>query len=260
MVKSTSDKLVSMTAIVLGHAPLGLLAMPFVPVPPVEAWPILAASVVVHASYQLCLIQAYRLGDFTQVYPIARGSGPAIITLFSIFVLGVDLSVSEILAICLIVTGIFCLSLLRQSNGLRNPKAVGAALLTGCFIAGYSMLDGHGARISGSAFGFIAWMTVINSAAFALMICLFRPDAFKRVFTEGQRTLWIGGSASVLAYVLVVWAMTQAPIAIVTALRETSTVFALLIGVLFLKENLTVGKVVATLLTLSGVLLLRFGF
>lgn len=260
MVKSTGDKLVSMTAVVLGHAPLGLLALFFVPVPPAQAWPILAASVVIHASYQLCLIQAYRLGDFTQVYPIARGSGPTIVTMFSIFIMGVELSASEILAICLIVTGIFCLSLLRQSDGLRNPKAVAAALLTGCFIAGYSLLDGYGARITGSAVGFIAWMTVINSAAFALIIRLFRPDALKRVFTEGQKTFLIGGSASVLAYVLVVWAMTQAPIAVVTALRETSTVFALMIGVLFLKENLTTGKIVATLLTLSGVLLLRFGF
>ena len=180
-------------------------------------------------------------------------------TVVSIFSLGVYLAPTQIAAIALIVLGIFCLSLLRQNNGLRNPKAVAAALLTGCFIAGYSLLDGFGARAAGTAFGYIAWMTVINAITFSLIIGFYRPTALKQVFTIGQRTFWLGGSASVLAYVLVVWAMTQAPIALVTALRETSTVFALFIGVLFLKEGLTKGKILATTLTLSGVLLLRFG-
>lgn len=259
LVKSNSDKVVSMTAITIGHAPLALVAMPFVPTPAPESWPLLAMSVVVHTGYQLSLMQAYRLGDFTQVYPIARGSGPAIVTMVSIFVFGIYLAPTQIAAIGLIVAGIFCLSLLRQNNGLRNPKAVGAALLTGCLIASYSLLDGFGAREAGTAIGYIAWMTVINAITFAILIGIFRPKALKQVFTEGQLTLWVGGTASVLAYGLVVWAMTQAPIAVVTALRETSTVFALFIGVLFLKEGLTRGKIVATLLTLSGVLLLRFG-
>ncbi|MEP0943495.1 MAG: EamA family transporter [Rhizobiaceae bacterium] len=258
LVKSNSDKVVSMTAITLGHAPLALLAMPFVPIPAPESWPLLAMSVLVHTGYQLSLIQAYRLGDFTQVYPIARGSGPAIVALVSIFSLGIYLAPMQIAAIALIVTGIFCLSLLKQNNGLRNPKAVAAALLTGCFIAGYSLLDGLGARAAGTAFGYIAWMTVINALTFSVIIGLYRPNAPKQVFTEGQRTFWLGGSASVVAYVLVVWAMTQSPIALVTALRETSTVFALFIGVLFLKEGLTKGKILATTLTLTGVLLLRF--
>lgn len=257
LVKSTGDKVVSMTAITIGHAPLALLAMPFVPMPAPESWPYLALSVLVHTGYQLSLMQAYRLGDFTQVYPIARGSGPAIVTLVSIFALGVELTAVQITCVALIVAGIFCLSLLRQSNGVRNPKAVGVALLTGCFIACYSLLDGIGARAAQTAFGYIAWMTVINAAVFAMIIGFVRPAALKAVFTEGQRTLWLGGSASVLAYVLVVWAMTQAPIALVTALRETSTVFALFIGVIFLKESITPAKIVATMLTLSGVLLLR---
>lgn len=259
LVKSTGDKLVSMTAVTLGHTPLGLLALPFVPVPPPESWPWLLASVVVHTCYQLSLIMAYRLGDFTQVYPIARGSGPALVTLLSIFSLGVVLLPSQILAIGLIVAGIFCLALLKQTDGLRNPKAVGAAFLTGCFIAGYSLLDGLGARVAGSAFGFIAWMTITNSVVFAIVIGIARPQSLKKVFTEGRMVFLLGGSSSVIAYVLVVWAMTQAPIALVTALRETSTVFALFIGVLFLRERLTIGKVLATTLTLCGVLLLRFG-
>lgn len=258
LVKSTGDKVVSMTAISIGHAPLALIAMPFVPFPAKESWLFLILSVVVHTCYQLSLMLAYRLGDFTQVYPIARGSGPAIVTMVSILALGVVLLPLQIVSIGLIVAGIFCLALLRQSDGLHNPAAVGAALLTGCFIAGYSLLDGLGARAAGTAVGFIAWMTVINAIVISAIVAILRPCTLKRVFTEGQRTLWLGGSASVLAYVLVVWAMTQAPIALVTALRETSTIFALVIGVIFLKERLTWAKILATSLTAFGVLLLRY--
>jgi drug/metabolite transporter (DMT)-like permease len=257
LVKSTGDKVVSMTALTIGHAPLALFTIPFVPFPAQESWWFLVLSVVVHTCYQLSLMSAYRLGDFTQVYPIARGSGPALVTLFSIFVLGISFVSWQLAAIGLIVAGIFCLALLRQSDGLRNPQAVGAALLTGCFIAGYSLLDGLGARAAGTAVGYVAWMTAINAAVFALLIGGFNRPAFKKVFTEGKRTLFLGGSASVGAYALVVWAMTQAPIALVTALRETSTIFALFIGVMFLKERLSAGKIIATVLTLCGVLLLR---
>lgn len=259
LVKSTGDKVISMTAVTLGHAPLAIVAIPFVPFPAQESWPLLAASVVVHTCYQLSLMVAYRLGDFTQVYPIARGSGPALVGIVSILFLGVILRGHHMVAITLIVCGIFCLALLKQTNGLRSPKAVGAALLTGCFIAGYSLLDGLGARAAGSAIGYVAWMTLINAFVFSILIGIFNRKALIGVFKEGQKTLWLGGSASVFAYALVVWAMTQAPIALVTALRETSTVFALFIGVIFLNERLTAGKVLAVLLVLAGVITLRSG-
>ena len=109
LVKSTGDKVVSMTAITIGHAPLALPAMPFVPLPAPESWPYLALSVLVHTCYQLSLMQAYRLGDFTQVYPIARGSGPAIVTLVSIFALGVELTAVQIMCVALIVALIVAL-------------------------------------------------------------------------------------------------------------------------------------------------------
>ena len=259
VVKSTGDKVVSVTAISLGHAPLALAAMPFVPTPAPESWPYLAISVLVHVFYQLSLIEMYRLGDYSQVYPIARGSGPAIVTVFSVLVLGVQFGPLELLAVGLVVTGIFCLSFVRQANGLRNPRAVLAALLTGCFIAAYSLLDGLGARVSGTAIGFIAWLTFINAIVFAVIIGIANRPALIRVFTEGKKTLVIGGTASVGAYMLVVWAMTQAPIALVTALRETSTIFALFIGVIVLKERLSAMKTVAVALALAGVALLRLG-
>ena len=134
---------------------------------------------------------------------------------------------------------------------------MGAALLTGCVIASYSLLDGLGARVSGHAIGYIAWMTVINAFVFAALMALLNFEALKATFTIGLKPLILGGTGSVTAYALVVWAMTQAPIAVVTALRETSTVFALFIGVIFLGEKLTGGKILATCLVLAGVITLR---
>ena len=257
LVKSRGDKLVAMTAVTVGHAPLAILALPFIPAPAPESWPWLLASVLFHSGYQAFLILSYRLGDYTQVYPIARGTGPTLVALISIFALGIVLDGNAILAIFLITLGIFGLTLVRGTDGLRNPKAVAAAFITGCFIAGYSLIDGLGAREAGTAFGYIAWMTILNAVVFATGIGIARPQALKETFTTALPTLFIGGSASVIAYVIVVWAMTQAPIAMVTALRETSTIAALFIGVLFLGEKLSFGKICATLITLSGVLLLR---
>ena len=259
MVKSTPDKTAAMTAVTAGHAPLALLSLPFVPAPAPESWPWLAVSVLCHLCYQLFLVLSYRLGDYTQVYPIARGSGPAIVMLVSVFVLGVSFTGFQTLAIVLICFGIFLLALTKQINGLRNPRAVGAALITGCFIAAYSMLDGLGARASGSVVGYIAWMTIINAAVFSLLIAMTNRPAFITAYTKSWPVFIVGGSASVLAYVIVVWAMTKAPIAVVTALRETSTIFALLIGMVFLGEKISIGKVAATIIALSGVLLLRSG-
>ncbi|MGI9405747.1 MAG: EamA family transporter, partial [Hyphomicrobiaceae bacterium] len=135
----------------------------------------------------------------------------------------------------------------------------GMALATGCFIAGYSLVDGLGARIAGTAVGFYAWLTILNAVVFVALMRFIQPGLLQRVPGEGGRLMLIGGGASFLAYALVIWAFTQAPIALVTALRETSILFALAIGVVFLKERLAVGKVVALTIATAGVVLLRAG-
>ena len=145
----------------------------------------------------------------------------------------------------------------RSSAGLRNPGAAAMALVTGCFIASYSLCDGLGARQAGTAVGYYAWLTLINAALFAVIIRVAKPGTIRLVVTDGRMLAIVGGGASFLAYALVTWAFTQAPIALVTALRETSIVFALIIGVVFLKEPLNLVKVASTMATLVGVAILR---
>ena len=258
MVKNAGDKHVSMTAIVLGHAPLAVLALPFVPLPNSESWPFMIASVLLHCGYQFLLLFSYRIGDLTHVYPIARGVAPLIVAGVSVMALGVHLSSMESLAILTIAIGIISLAFVRGSDGIRNTPAAVMALATGCFIAGYSLVEGRGARQAGTALSFYAWVSIINAVVFPTIMMRLKPGLIAKVAREGRSLMIFGGGASFLAYALVVWAFTQAPIPLVTALRETSIIFALLIGVLFLNERVSLIKVASTALTLFGAVLLRF--
>jgi drug/metabolite transporter (DMT)-like permease len=249
-----------MTAVVVGHVPLALAVLPFVPLPGAAGLPWLLAGIALHLGYQLFLIAGYRAGDLTQVYPIARGSAPLIVAGVSVGLLGVTLARSELIAIALIAAGILSLALVRRADGSRNPRAVAMALGTGVFIAAYSLVDGIGARQAGTALGYWTWAALGNAVLFGVWTAFARPGLMRRLPRSPGlvRLGLVGGSASFLAYGLVVWAFTLAPIALVTALRETSIVFALLIGVGFLKERLDLAKVASTMLTILGAALLRF--
>lgn len=257
MVKHSGDKFTSVTAVVVGHSPLALVALTFVPSPAPQSWPYILAGMTLHVFYQLFLLFSYRIGDLTQVYPIARGSAPMIVAAVSVAILGVELSSAETVAVLMIGIGIMSLVLTRGADGLHNPKAAMLALTTGCFIAGYSLVDGLGARLAGTAVGFYSWLTIGNTIVFSTIMSIARPGVLRRVAGEGRWIALIGGSASYAAFAIVIWAFTQAPIALVTALRETSIIFALLIGVGFLKERLSLIKVASTALTISGAILLK---
>jgi drug/metabolite transporter (DMT)-like permease len=258
LVKGGRDKHLAMAAVVMGQAIFAVPVLIFVPAPDPASYPLMAAGVMLHLGYQLFLLASYRTGDLTQVYPLARGSAPLIVAAVSVVILGVPLEPLQLGAVALIGLGIISTALVRRSEGQRNRHATALALTTGCFIASYSLVDGMGARLAGTALGFYGWMTVANAVLFSALAALRWPMMLRRVPTEGRRVLFIGGGASYVAYALVLWAFTQAPIALVTALRETSIIFALLIGVFVLNEKLNLAKVVATMMTLAGVVVLRF--
>ncbi len=257
LVKGGSDKLMNMTAIVLGHIPVVLVLLPFVDIPARESWPYLIGSLALHTGYQLFLILAYRLGDLSQVYPIARGSSPLIVAAVSVLVLGVTLHVSEWLAIIVIGVGIISMCITRQADGLRNRNAAIAAIITGCFISSYSLVDGTGARLAESALSYYSYQTIGNVVVFGLIASLMRPGILADIAKSGKKIFVIGGTASFAAYATVMWAFTQAPIPLVVALRETGIVFALLIGVFFMGEKLNLVKLSSTMMTLGGAIILR---
>jgi len=163
LVKGGADKHLNMAGVVLGHVPLAAIILIFEPFPEPESWPYLIAGIVLHFGYQMFLLTSYRFGDLTQVYPIARGSAPLLVAAISVLFLGVVLSSLEIIAVAIIGAGIVSLGLVRSESGGRNGKAAALALTTGCFIASYSLVDGLGARLSGTVLGYYAWLGMANA-------------------------------------------------------------------------------------------------
>ena len=258
MVKNFEDKVISVSAIVFGHMPMSVVVMLFVPLPTLESVPYIILSAIIHQGYQYNLITAYKLGDLTKVYPIARGTGPIVATLLSIVFLGLLISKFQILAIVLICFGIIILGLFSE-NSVKNNKAVFYSLATGFFIGLYSLADGHGARISLSPLSFLGWSFILNALIFPFVLkSMNYSNVFRRVMKEAKLIFWVGGTMSYIVYGIVVWCFTKAPIPIVGALRETSILFSILIGFFFLREGITFVKVVSILIIFSGILFLKF--
>ena len=266
-VKGGRDSFTSMAAVVIGHGLPAALALAFVPAPAPESWPWIGLSIVLHFGYQCFLLSAYRLGDLTRVYPLARGSAPLIVAAVSVTVLGTVLSGLEWTAVALISAGIVSIALVRRVPGpassavpaaaVPDHRVVVAALVTGLFIAAYSLIDGVGARVSGSPVGYFAWSAVGGATLFAVLTRLRRPGLIHILPRRLPATFFVGGTASFVSYALVVWAFAQAPIALVAALRETSILFALLIGAFVLRERIDLGRIASTFTMLVGVALLR---
>ena len=259
LVKGSQDKYVGMLLIALGHVPPGVIFVFFAPLPGMDVLPWLAASLALHLGYQLFLAASYRVGDLTTVYPIARGSAPLFVTMVSLTVLDVNLSWAQVGSVGLLILGLLLLSYDRLGANKRQWTVVTLALVTGGFIASYSLVDGLGARKMGYALAYWGWVAIGNGVLMTLWMLLFQPSSMAKVRLNPQNltTLFLGGGASYLAYGIVTWAFTQAPIAVITALRETSVIFALLIGLMFLGERSTPLKIAACLMTVFGVVLLR---
>ena len=258
MVKSHEDKYVAIASIVLGHVPASIIIIYFLPLPTLESIPYIIISAFIHQGYQWFLLTAYRHGDYTKVYPIARGAGPVIVTIVSLLFLGVILSRYELIGIVIVSIGILSLSF-QNSKALRNKKAIFFALLTGLFIGLYSMIDGYGARVSMSPLSYIGFSFILNALMFPFFLKFMdQPNITKRVFNKAKSLFIIGGTFSYIVYAIVVWGFTKAPIPLVSTLRETSIIFALLIGTFFLKERFTILKSISIFTIFAGVIFLKF--
>ncbi len=258
MVKNEKDKYLAVSGIVFGHVPASIVVIFLIPSPSVESIPYIILSAILHNGYQWFLLSAYKFGDYTKVYPIARGSAPIFVSIVSLIFFAVVLSRFELLGIAVICLGILSLSF-QDATSVTNRKAIIYALITGSFIMGYSITDGYGARISASVLSYMGWLFILNAFLFAILLNFMKqPGIITRVAKDGKFIFFVGGTISYLVYAIIVWGFTQAPIPVVTALREISIVFALLIGTFFLKEKFTYLKTTAVLTIFIGVILLKF--
>ena len=257
LVKVNADRLVMIAIMMMSQVVIAAIAVAFVALPTPESWPYIGASTALNTAYCVFLISAYRYGDLSHVYPISRGSAPLIVVVVSVTIVGETLSRQAGLAVVLIALGVMSLVATRGVSGFRDPKAMLYAVGTGVFIAGYTVVDGLGARLADSAHSYTFWVHLFNGIPITLLALYLR---WGRVFAS-VRQVWrvgvLGGVVSLLAYWIVIWAMTQAPLALVSAVRETSMVFAVLIGALFLKERINLARLASVAATLIGTAMLK---
>jgi uncharacterized membrane protein len=258
IVRKGDNMAFGMAGVILGHVVFAISGMTYAGLPPWESWGFIIVSGVLHLMYQVFLLNAYRFGELTQVYPIARGFAPLIITALSIAVLSVELSILHLVGITIISGTIIGHGLDQYRHHRADVNSLILALLAGFCIACYSIVDGYGTRIAGSALSFYGASTIINAILFIPYLLVFEKGVIGQLYKpEGLKILLLGGAASYLAYVTVLWAVLSAPIAVVSSIRETSVLFALLLGTMVLKERLTLGKIIMTVLILAGIVTLK---
>jgi drug/metabolite transporter (DMT)-like permease len=259
LLKLNMEPIVATTLVAMAS---GLVALPFVSVvdlPHASAWPYLVGSVVVHIGYYLALAEAYRHGDLGQVYPIARGTAPLLTAVVAMLLLGEILGLYGWGGIVALASGILLLAVRGGRADRRfDARSVGFALLTSLTITSYTLFDGIGARLAGSAAAYTAWLFLLSGAAMSLYGLIRVGPRQLAGYSRANWAIALGGAAlSTAAYAIAIWAMTVVPIALVAALRETSVLFATLISTLLLREPWLAARIAATLMVLAGALLMR---
>lgn len=256
LLRAGSDRLWTMTvmcvAIALACAGLALV----LPMPARAAWGCAILSALLHVGYNLCLVRTYRTGDLGQTYPIARGSSPLLVALGAALFAGERPDLISMAGVLLVSAGIISLAFQDRRVGFDSlPYALG----TGCFIGAYSVTDGIGVRLSGTPTGYTTWMCLLWGV---LMPPVYAALRDWRSLVRSPRDMGVaagGGLVSLLAYGIIIFAMSLGPMGPVSALRETSVVFAALIGRVFLHERLTAYRVAACVVVAVGAVCIGHG-
>ncbi len=257
LIKVGLDRTASMFLLAFMQGAICIALLPFFAIPLAASWPWLAVSALLHSGYKIFLIRAYEHGDLSQVYPLARGSAPLIVALAGIFVLAEGMTAAKFAAVCAIGLGVMLMSSRIGGSEAMPKKALLYALGTALFTASYTLVDGVGARLSGTASGFTLWMFVGDGILMTVYALCARG---RGLFAAVRGNLGSGAAAGALSlgsYWIAIWAFTLAPIALVAALRETSVLFAMLIAVFVLGEKASAQRWFAAGLIGAGIVLMR---
>ena len=252
LLKSSSDKQLDTVAISVGAGVVGLAVAIWLPPPARESWPWLAASAAVHIAYFAFLGSAYHWGELSYAYPIMRGGGPVLVALCSAAVFGEKFGAVRSLGV-----GVVCAGIVAFAYGRHDRRATFFALGNAVVIAAYTLIDARGVRASRSPVAYAMWFFFAQALAVYAFAGLRRGREVPRYLVRNWPRICIGAVFTAGSYAVALWAMTRAPVALVAVLRETAVVFGALIGVLVLREAVTLRRLVATFAVVAGLVALK---
>ncbi len=257
MTKSSADGLLAIWLMTLFAGVLGAVGALFVPLPLAEAWPYLIVSAGIHLAYMLFLVRAYRLGDLSRVYPIARGLAPVVVALLAALFVGERPTIVQAGGLLFCCGAIVSLAFADTSISRVGRRAVVAAVATGLMIASYTVVDGSGVRVAGDPLSYVAWNLLLDGIPLTFVVFFRRSGQIRAFIRSNAVHSMTGGAMAAVAYGIVLWAMSKGAMASVSSLRETSVVFATLIGTRLLGEPLGTRRLVAAVVVAGGLMLLQ---
>ena len=267
LVKSSGDKPLDTALVHLLGAVVALPLLAIVGLPGTAGLPYIAASLVIHIGYYIALAGAYQHGELGLTYPIMRGFAPLLVALGSGSLLGEAPSAAAWVGVIGITLGVSLVGLAHPGEALHHRKALAYAFANAAIIAVYTVVDGRGVRAEvaagGSALRYVMLLFVLDGIAYPALVWFRRGPAGRAAILSYARQRWplamLGGSASIGSYAIALWAMTRAPVASVAALRETSVLFAAVLGTVMLKERFGLQRAIGTAVIVAGVMALRLG-
>jgi drug/metabolite transporter (DMT)-like permease len=247
LIKSGSDKLLNSLLLCVCGGLLALLVLPFLPMPAAASWPYLMTSAAIHVAL------AYGVADMSFAYPLMRGTAPLFTALIAALALGEPLAFGGWLGVTLLSAGVVALALDSRRAAHLPRRAWGFVLCNAAVIVGYTVIDGAGVRVSGNAWSYVFWLYALTAVPMLAIAWALRGKAMVRLSRDDWAKGFIGSACSIGAYGLALWAMTQAPIALVAALRETSVLFGAVIAALWLHEKFGRVRWLAAAFVVAGV-------
>ena len=227
------------------------------PIPLAESWPMIFASVVIHSAYYVTLSNSYRTGDLSQMYPLFRGLAPVLVVLGAAVLAGELLSLGSMIGIALVSLGLMSLAIAGGKLGRMSPVALRWGLATSVLIAAYTVADGMGVRVAGNPFSYIIWLFLLEPIPIGLWLLATNRAGWFGYMRAQPFKIAAGSLAAATAYALVIYAMGVAPMGMVSSLRETSVIFAALIGTLLFHEPFGRQRIIAAILVCMGVVLIK---
>lgn len=255
LVKSAADGIATLAGMGLVAGLIAACCLPFLPVPPLEVWPVIAGSVCLHFGYKLALARSYKLGDLGQAFPLARGFVPLFAALFAFVFVGEIPRGGQVAGIVCVSGGLLWLAADSIRGGIDRRIFV-AALVAGLMVAGYAVVDAYGTRLTGNWLSFTAWLVFVDSGSFFLLIYLAQRRKLLTTLWDNRVRTLASGILGIASFGVFLWALSRSAVGPVAALRESSVLFAAIIGMVFHGERRSAHRLGAAALIVAGLMVI----